>query len=91
MGGWGGGRRSLRFSLRGWSLVLLRCRCRFGPRGARAFIGCHQRVVNHWIVNRGYSIGIGDTIADATTMDEIVNTIEVCARGAEAARVVVRV
>eukprot|EP00965_Chrysotila_dentata_P126341 4175673-Pleurochrysis_carterae.AAC.1 len=29
----------------------------FGPRGARAFIGAHQRVVNHWIVNRGYSIG----------------------------------
>ena len=38
---------------------------------ARAFIGCHQRVVNHWIVNRSYSIGIGDTIADKT-MDDIV-------------------
>ena len=30
----------------------------FGPAGARAFIGCHQRIVNHWIVNRSYSIGI---------------------------------
>jgi len=48
----------------------------YGPRGARAFIGCHQRVVNHWIVNRSYSIGIGDTIADAKTMDDIVATID---------------
>jgi DNA-directed RNA polymerase II subunit RPB1 len=48
----------------------------YGPRGARAFLGCHQRVVNHWIVNRSYSIGIGDTIADAKTMDDIVATID---------------
>ena len=48
----------------------------YGPAGARAFLGCHQRVVNHWIVNRSYSIGIGDTIADAKTMDDIVATID---------------
>ena len=48
----------------------------FGPSGARAFLGCHQRVINHWIVNRSYSIGIGDTIADAKTMDGIVSTID---------------
>ena len=36
----------------------------YGPPAARAFIGVWQRVVNYWIVNRGYSIGIGDTIAD---------------------------
>ena len=47
-----------------------------GPTGARAFFGCHQRVVNHWILHRGYSIGIGDTIADAATMDNIVATID---------------
>ena len=47
-----------------------------GPPAARAFIGVWQRVVNHWIVNRGYSIGIGDTIADAATMDDIVRTID---------------
>ena len=46
-----------------------------GPPAARAFIGVWQRVVNYWIVNRGYSIGIGDTIADAHTMDDIVETI----------------
>ena len=47
-----------------------------GPPAARAFIGVWQRVVNYWIVNRGYSIGIGDTIADAKTMDDIVATID---------------
>ena len=39
-----------------------------GPPAARAFIGVWQRVVNYWILQRGYSIGIGDTIADAETM-----------------------
>ena len=48
----------------------------YGPPAARAFIGVWQRVVNYWIVNRGYSIGIGDTIADAKTMDDIVQTID---------------
>jgi DNA-directed RNA polymerase II subunit RPB1 len=28
-----------------------------GPQGARAFLGCHQRVVNHRILQRSYSIG----------------------------------
>jgi len=48
----------------------------FGPQGVRAFIGGHQRLVNYWILHRSYSIGIGDTIADARTMDDIVATID---------------
>jgi len=55
-----------------------------GPTGARAFFGCHQRVVNHWIIHRGYSIGIGDTIADAATMDNIVATIDASKREVKA-------
>jgi len=47
-----------------------------GSQGARAFLGAHQRVINHWILQRSYSIGIGDTIADAKTMDDIVSVIE---------------
>ena len=47
-----------------------------GPPAARAFIGAWQRVINHWILQRSYSIGIGDTIADAKTMDDIVATID---------------
>ena len=47
-----------------------------GPTAARAFIGAWQRVINHWILQRSYSIGIGDTIADANTMDDIVRTID---------------
>ena len=45
-------------------------------QGVRAFIGGHQRLVNYWILHRSYSIGIGDTIADARTMDDIVATID---------------
>jgi len=56
----------------------------YGPRGARAFIGAHQRVVNHWIVNRSYSIGIGDTIADTATMNGIVETIDASKREVKA-------
>ena len=55
-----------------------------GLQGARAFLGCHQRVVNHWILQRSYSIGIGDTIADAKTMDDIVATIEASKREVKA-------
>lgn len=51
----------------------------------RAFIGGHQRLVNHWILHRSYSIGIGDTIADAKTMDDIVSTIEESKREARPA------
>ena len=47
-------------------------------------MGCHQRVVNHRILQRSYSIGIGDTIADAKTLDDIVATIEASKREVKA-------
>jgi DNA-directed RNA polymerase II subunit RPB1 len=34
-----------------------------------------QRVVNFWLLHHGFSIGIGDTIADRGTMDFITQTI----------------
>ncbi|ODQ79999.1 hypothetical protein BABINDRAFT_36081 [Babjeviella inositovora NRRL Y-12698] len=37
--------------------------------------GNMQKVVNFWLLHNGFSIGIGDTIADASTMREITNTI----------------
>ncbi|KAF7426730.1 DNA-directed RNA polymerase II subunit rpb1 [Pleurotus ostreatus] len=40
-----------------------------GPEGARA------KVVNYWLFHNGFSIGIGDTIADAKTMAFITQTI----------------
>ena len=35
-----------------------------------------QTVVNNWLLYEGHSIGIGDTIADPGTYQDIVNTIQ---------------
>jgi len=40
----------------------------------------HQYITNYWLLQHGFSIGIGDTVADARTMAIISRTIE----GAEA-------
>lgn len=34
-----------------------------------------QWLVNYWLLQNGFSIGIGDTIADAATMEKINETI----------------
>lgn len=47
----------------------------FGPEAARAFLDHSQHIVTNWLVGRGYTIGIGDTIADGATMDKINETI----------------
>ena len=39
-----------------------------GPEAARAFLSQTQYLVNHWLLQHGFSIGIGDTVADAATM-----------------------
>ncbi len=46
-----------------------------GPDGARSFIDQVQRVVNHWLLQRGFSVGIADTIAKQETMQQIAATI----------------
>lgn len=38
-------------------------------------MGHTQWLVNYWILQHGFSIGIGDTIADASTMEKINETI----------------
>jgi DNA-directed RNA polymerase II subunit RPB1 len=38
------------------------------------FSGC-QRVVNYWLLHNGFSIGIGDTIPDRSTIDKIETAI----------------
>ena len=45
-----------------------------GPEAARAFLSQTQFVVNHWLLQHGFSIGIGDLIADPRTM-AIINDI----------------
>jgi DNA-directed RNA polymerase II subunit RPB1 len=46
-----------------------------GPLAARDFFNNCQTVVNYWLLQSGFSIGIGDTIADSQTMAAINATI----------------
>jgi DNA-directed RNA polymerase II subunit RPB1 len=45
-----------------------------GPEAARAFLSQTQFTVNYWLLQHGFSIGIGDLIADQRTM-AIINDI----------------
>ena len=57
------------------SFGLTVCREEVGPDAARKFLGHTQWLVNYWLLQHGFSIGIGDTIADAGTMKKISDTI----------------
>ncbi|KAH3683659.1 hypothetical protein WICPIJ_005343 [Wickerhamomyces pijperi] len=46
-----------------------------GPETCAKLFGNIQKVVNFWLLHNGFSIGIGDTIADADTMKEITEAI----------------
>jgi DNA-directed RNA polymerase II subunit RPB1 len=47
-----------------------------GPYECRNFLSQVQLVVNHWLVNNGFSVGIGDMIESAETMGKIREKIE---------------
>nr|CAG8499060.1 13409_t:CDS:2 [Entrophospora candida] len=47
-----------------------------GPERAKEFLNGCQAVVNQWLLQNGFSIGIGDTIADKETMVTITQTID---------------
>lgn len=42
-----------------------------GPEVCKWFFNGTQRVINNWLIFNGFSIGIGDTIADEKTMTNI--------------------
>ncbi|XP_049850665.1 uncharacterized protein LOC126323716 [Schistocerca gregaria] len=42
-----------------------------GPEAAKAMLSTAQCVVNYWLLHRGYTISISDTIADETIMQSI--------------------
>jgi DNA-directed RNA polymerase II subunit RPB1 len=46
-----------------------------GPEATRQLFTGLQMVVNYWLFHNGFSIGIGDTIADRGTMSYITQTI----------------
>ncbi|RFU26646.1 hypothetical protein B7463_g9701, partial [Scytalidium lignicola] len=48
-----------------------------GPEAAMAFFNGCQRVVNYWLLHNGFSIGIGDTIPDKKTIEQIEEAINV--------------
>ena len=47
-----------------------------GPEGARDFLNQLQRVCNYWMLQRGFSCGISDTISDADTNKRISEKID---------------
>ncbi|EEB06666.1 RNA polymerase II large subunit Rpb1 [Schizosaccharomyces japonicus yFS275] len=47
-----------------------------GPEVCKSFFNGIQRVVNFWLLHNGFSIGIGDTIADLATMKDITRTVK---------------
>eukprot|EP00842_Homolaphlyctis_polyrhiza_P004411 jgi/Hompol1/4971/HPOL_004068-RA len=46
-----------------------------GPKATMSFINGTQFIVNYWLLQNGFSIGIGDTIADRSTMETINDAI----------------
>jgi DNA-directed RNA polymerase II subunit RPB1 len=46
-----------------------------GPEATRQMFTGLQMIVNYWLFHNGFSIGIGDTIADPGTMNHISQTI----------------
>ena len=47
----------------------------WGPTAARGFISQVQWLLNYWLLQYGFTVGITDTIADDTTMNTINDTI----------------
>ncbi len=46
-----------------------------GPEAATNFFNGAQTVVNHWLLHNGFSIGIGDTIPDRNTIQQIEDAV----------------
>lgn len=46
-----------------------------GPEACRALFSGLQMIVNYWLFHNGFSIGIGDTVADRTTMSFVFRRI----------------
>ena len=47
----------------------------YGPMITCNFFNGVQAVVNYWLLQSGFSVGIGDTVADRSTIDSINNAI----------------
>ena len=47
----------------------------YGPFRCAQFFAEVQKMVNHWLLHTGFSIGIGDAVASASVLEEIEQTI----------------
>ena len=47
----------------------------YGPFRCAQFFTEVQKMVNHWLINNGFSIGIGDAVATSSVLAEIEGTI----------------
>ena len=47
-----------------------------GPEAARAFLSQTQYTVNYWLLQNSCSIGLGDTVADDATRENIKDLID---------------
>ncbi|KAK3823717.1 MAG: LOW QUALITY PROTEIN: beta and beta-prime subunits of DNA dependent RNA-polymerase [Linnemannia elongata] len=56
----------------GWIHVIMN---QYGPEVAKTFFNGCQTVVNYWLLQHGFSIGIGDTVADRNTVLGITSII----------------
>lgn len=52
------------------------CWLQDGWEETRRFMNQIQAVTNYWMVNTSFSVGISDTVADASTMNAIQNTLD---------------
>jgi len=58
----------------GGSLIHV-CYRELGPNATTKFISQFQLIVNRWLEMKGFSVGIGDAIADKKTMIDVTDTI----------------
>jgi DNA-directed RNA polymerase II subunit RPB1 len=49
----------------------------FGHETALSFFNGAQTVVNYWLLHNGFSIGIGDTVPDAGTVEKIQHEVDI--------------
>ena len=52
------------------------CQLQDGWMETRRFMGEIQCVVNYWMVNTSYTVGVADTVADKKTMNQIQQTLD---------------
>ena len=59
------------------------CWTELGPAGARDLLNHTQVIVNHWLLQQGYSVGVSDIVATADTISDIGQSIDAAKRAVQ--------